>query len=175
MTAMRTLRTRILIGLLPTLMIVVALGLWAVGMFYRLGGSIDRILRENYRSVLAAEGMKEAIDRMDSALLFQIAGQEDRGRRQYEEYRGRFLEQLRIEQGNITLPGEQELADELAGLFDRHAAAAGRFIDVPEAREAPRTEVYFRELLPAFEAIRDRADRVLAINQDNMTAMDLQA
>ena len=71
---MKTLQTKLLIGLLPTLAILVALGLWAIVMFYRLGGNIDVILRENYRSVLAAEGMKEALERMDSALLFAIGG-----------------------------------------------------------------------------------------------------
>ena len=62
-----TLRTKLLIGLTPLLAIMVGLGLWAVAMFARLGGKIDVILRENYRSVLAAEGMKEALERMDSA------------------------------------------------------------------------------------------------------------
>ena len=52
--------------------IMVGLGLWAIIMFSRLGNNIDVILRENYRSVLAAEGMKEALERIDSALLFAI-------------------------------------------------------------------------------------------------------
>ena len=49
-------------------------GLWAIIMFYRLGGNIDVILRENFTSILAAEGMKEAIERMDSGLLFAVGG-----------------------------------------------------------------------------------------------------
>ena len=64
---MKTLKSKLLIGLLPTLVILAALGLWAIVMFYRLGNNIDVILRENYRSVLSAERMKEAIERMDSA------------------------------------------------------------------------------------------------------------
>ena len=51
----RTLRTKLLIGLTPLLAIMVGLGLWAITMFTRLGGKIDVILRENYKSVLAAE------------------------------------------------------------------------------------------------------------------------
>ena len=34
-------------------------------MFCGLGGNIDVILRENYRSVLAVERMKEALERAD--------------------------------------------------------------------------------------------------------------
>jgi signal transduction histidine kinase len=144
-------------------------------MFYRLGGNIDVILRENYRSVLAAEGMKEAIERMDSGLLFAVGGQETRGRAQFEEHRPRFEAQLEIEQGNITLPGEQELADDLARLFRRYLAAADRFFGLPAEQGGRRGEVYFGELLPTFDEIRKRADQVLTLNQDNMTAMDQRA
>src|SRR5206468_2911747 len=48
----KTLRIKLLLGIAPLLTIMVALGLWAVVMFTRLGGRIDVILRENYRSVL---------------------------------------------------------------------------------------------------------------------------
>src|SRR4051794_20836755 len=106
-----TLRTKLLIGLTPLLALMVGLGLWAIVMFSRLGGNIDVILKENYRSVLAAEGMKEALERIDSALLFAIGGEEKLAREQFDEYRPLFERNLEIEQGNITLPGEQEMAD----------------------------------------------------------------
>src|SRR4051795_13253745 len=116
-----TLRTKLLIGLTPLLALMVALGLWAIVMFSRLGGKIDVILRENYRSVLAAQTMKEALERMDSAALFAIGGRDDRGRRQFTEYRPVFEKNLRIERDNITLPGEQAAADRLASLYGDYA------------------------------------------------------
>ena len=128
----RTLRTRLLIGIAPLLAIMVGLGLWAVFMFSRLGGNIDVILRENYRSVLAAENMKEALERMDSSFLFAIGGQETRARDQFREYRPIFDKHLKIEQGNITLPGEQELADELTTLHERYVRLAERFFALPK-------------------------------------------
>jgi two-component system, NtrC family, sensor histidine kinase KinB len=175
MAKVRTLGTKILIGLLPTLAILVALGLWAIVMFYHLGGNIDVILRENFRSVLAAEGMKEAIERMDSGLLFTVAGREPLGREQFAKYRTRFEEQLRIEQGNITLPGEQELADDLERLFRKYLASAERFFALPAEPASRRVDLYFNELGPTFVEIHDQADRVLDLNQDNMRAMDLRA
>ena len=87
---LKTLQTKLLIGLLPTLAILVGLGLWAIVMFYRLGGNIDVILRENYTSILAAEGMKEAIERMDSGLLFAVGGRDQHGREQFDANRPRF-------------------------------------------------------------------------------------
>src|SRR3954447_20145925 len=98
---LRSLRARMLLGIAPLLAIMVALGVWAIVMFSRLGGNIDVILRENYRSVLAAENMKEALERMDSALLFAIGGEEQQARDQFAEYRPAFEKNLHTEQNNI--------------------------------------------------------------------------
>ncbi|HKI16794.1 MAG TPA: ATP-binding protein [Isosphaeraceae bacterium] len=172
---MKTLQTKLLIGLLPTLAILVGLGLWAIIMFYHLGGNIDVILRENYRSILAAERMKEAVERMDSGLLFAVGGRDQRGREQFNQNRPHFEENLTIEQGNITLPGEGGLAESLDSLFHGYIASADRFFAIPADQIGQRTDLYFRELLPTFEAIKTRADEVLVLNQDNMTAMDRRA
>src|SRR5947208_1086791 len=96
-----TLRTKLLVGLTPLLVLMVGLGLWAIVMFARLGGNIDVILRENYRSVRAAQEMKEALERMDSAALFAIVGREDRAREQFAEYRDHFRSNLKLEQNNV--------------------------------------------------------------------------
>ena len=171
----RTLRSKLLLGIAPLLAIMVGLGLWAVVMFSRLGGNIDVILRENYRSVLAAQNMKEALDRMDSALLFAIGGQEARAQDQFREFRPNFERSLQVEHGNITLPGEQEMADDLSMLYGRYVALADRFFAIPAAEVAGRTSLYFSQLFPAFNRIKDRADDILKLNQRNMEDMDLKA
>ena len=140
-----------------------------------LGGSIDVILRENYRSVLAAQSMKESLERMDSAFLFAIGGKEARGRDQLRESRPEFERNLRIEQGNITLPGEQELADELTSLYGRYVVLSDQFFALPPAESEGRTSVYFSQLLPTFNRIKDRADDILNLNQRNMEVMDRRA
>jgi signal transduction histidine kinase len=172
---LKTLQTKLLLGLLPTLAILVVLGLWAIVMFYRLGGNIDVILRENYTSILAAEGMKEAIERMDSGLLFAVGGRDRHGREQFEANRPRFLEQLKVELANITLQGEGELAHSVDQLFKQYVEHAEQFFTLPDEPPERRAEVYFGELLPRFEKIKSNADQILAINQENMSAMDRRA
>ena len=172
---MKTLQTKILIGLLPTLAIVVVLGLWAIVMFYRLGGNIDVILRENYTSILAAEGMKEAIERMDSGLLFAVGGRDQYGKAQFDEYRPRFLAHLAAEKANITLPGEGGLAESLEQLFGQYIESAERFFAQPNLPPERLSAIYFGELKPAFDKIKAVADEILVLNQKNMTAMDRRA
>jgi NtrC-family two-component system sensor histidine kinase KinB len=95
-------RKRILIGLLPLLVLLVAIGCYAIALFFRLGGAIDTILRENYASVVASQNMKESAERMDSALCFTLAGEWDRARKMYDENLPIFEQNLR--RNSITSP-----------------------------------------------------------------------
>jgi signal transduction histidine kinase len=173
----RTLRTKLLIGLMPLLAILVGLGLWAVVMFARLGNNIDVILKENYRSVLYAERMKEALERMDSALLFALAGEEDQARAQFAENRPRFVENLAAENANVTLSaeGEAQMAADLTRLHARFEEQAERFFALASDEVAARKRLYFNQLYPTFQQIKNRADDVLRINQRNMEDMDARA
>src|SRR3954462_6778759 len=103
----------IFIGLAPLFVLLIATGAYAVTLFHKLGNQVDVILRENFRSVLAGQQMKEAAERMDSALFFSLAGEEDRGRKLYAQNLPLFRESLQTEMGNITVPGEARLAESL--------------------------------------------------------------
>ena len=173
MLMIKSLRMKLLIGIAPLLAIVVGLGLWAIVMFLRLGGNIDVILRENYQSVLAAQNMKEALERMDSSLLFAIGGEEARGREQLAESRLLFDKNFEAERNNITIhPREDQLVSELTTLREKYMKLTERFF---AATPGERTRLYFTEALPTFNRIKDRADDVLNLNQSNMEAMDHQA
>ncbi len=166
-------KQRIFLGLAPLFVLLVATGAFAVSLFAKLGSSVDVILRENFRSVLAGQQMKETAERMDSALSFSLAGEEERGRKMYAENLPAFRENLRIELANITLPGEQELADKVERLHGEYAARAEAFWKTNE-NEA-RRKMYFGEMLPAFTEIKDTAQEIIRINQDNMVLADRDA
>ena len=170
-----TLRTKLTLGFLPLLAILIGLGLWAIVMFYGLGGSIDVILRENYRSVLAVERMKEALERMDSGCMFEISGRNEKARTQFDKSKVEFDKHLAFEQSNITIPGEQDLVDELAAEYAKYIKLASSYFDLHSATAAERSEFYFSRLLPTFEKIKRLEDGVLDMNQRNMELMDQKA
>ncbi|MBK7769541.1 MAG: hypothetical protein IPI48_03125 [bacterium] len=66
---MSGLRGRLLFGFGTLLAVVAGLGLLTVSQVDELGQSVDVILRENYRSVVACQDMKEALERIDSGVL----------------------------------------------------------------------------------------------------------
>lgn len=167
------LRNRIILGLAPIFILLIAMGIYAVSLFAKLGGAVDIILRENFRSVLAAQNMKESAERMDSALFFSLVAEEERGSRMYEQNLPIFRENLKIELGNITLPGERELAEKIAALHDRYVKQAETFWSTADLTR--RRQMYFSEMLPTFTEIKDTADKILRINQDAMVKADREA
>src|SRR5947199_6176338 len=137
-----SLRRRILLTLAPLLLLVAALGGAGVVLLQRLGGRTDLILRENYDSVRAMFRLNEALERIDSASQFALAGREDDARRQYRDNWPRFDEQLHVESNNITLPGEDELARRLAALAQDYHRRGDQFYARP-AGDAERPRAYF--------------------------------
>jgi signal transduction histidine kinase len=144
-----------------------AVGIYAIFLFSKLGGAIDVILRENYRSVVASQNMKEAAARMDSGLLFMLGGEEERGKRLFQEAVPLFETNSDIESQNITLPGEGDLENKLRQLHAQYMDATAKFFALAPSDPARRA-LYFDQLLPVFNAVQETAGRILEINQQNM-------
>jgi signal transduction histidine kinase len=160
-----SLRAKLLLALSP-LLFALAVAVVAGGvMSTRLGSSSRKIFDDNYRSVLAAERMKEAAERFDSGAVFVILGQRELGAAQVATSRRKFDDELKVEEQNITEPGETEAAARLRKLWTDYQERYGRFTAMPEANQK---EFYFSELLPAFVAVKDAADVILDMNQDAM-------
>ncbi len=165
-----TLRHRILLTLLPLLAIVAVLGAAGFALLSRLGSRADQILRENYDSVRYMERLGEALERIDSSFLFALAEHEKQAVQQYGAYWDQFDLYLQKELGNITLPGERELAERLSTLSQTYRLDGNAFFRLGQA---DRQSAYFGEagrpgLLNAFTRLKATANEILRINQENM-------
>jgi NtrC-family two-component system sensor histidine kinase KinB len=73
--------------------------------------------QQNYRSILAAEKMMEAIERQDRAALLLILGREKEAPGQFHEYEITFLQWLARAKDNLTMYGFKKLIDYNNRLF----------------------------------------------------------
>ncbi|HEY5677393.1 MAG TPA: PAS domain-containing sensor histidine kinase, partial [Myxococcales bacterium] len=103
-----SLRAKLLLALAPLALVLVVLGTVSVQGMRSLGEGSQLILKDNYRSVLAAQSMKEAIERIDSAALFLVAGRREQALAQANPNLAAFEAQLKAQESNITEPGEAE-------------------------------------------------------------------
>jgi len=162
-----TLNRRLLLGISPLLVIFLAVGLYAIYLFTRLGGAIDVTMRENYRSVVYSQNMEEASERMDSGLLFALGGEEARGKELFQQNVPVFEKNSDDEAKNITLPGEGDLEAKVQRLHANYLDLANRFFALPPSDPARRA-LYLNELLPVFTEVKETANQILEINQQNM-------
>ncbi len=165
-----TLRHRIIVAMIPLFALLLALGGTATFLIYDLGNRIDRILRENYDSVIYMRDLNEALERIDSSFQFTLAGHEKDSRKQYEDNWKLFDERVTDEQNNITLSGEAELAEKLAALGRRYRQQGDKFYASPAS---DRDLLYFGGqdqpgLYKTFQEIKAVSGNILKINQDNM-------
>jgi signal transduction histidine kinase len=161
-----TLGSKLLLAQSPTAIAVIVVGALASYTNGKLGRSSELILKDNYRSVLAAQRMKESIERIDSAALFIVAGEHEAGARQADQYVPLFERELAAQEGNVTEAGEPQATRALRARWNDYIAHLRAFTVLPT--DAEHRQAYFATLQPAFVKVKEGADVILAINQDAM-------
>ncbi|NMW17536.1 MAG: HAMP domain-containing protein [Chlorobiaceae bacterium] len=160
-------RQKLVLGFSGVLLIVAAMGWITIRQIDQLGGAIDVILKQNYRSVVACQDMTEALERIDSGVLFTFSGHYDEGMNNIREHELNFRKALGVELGNITLPGEGQKALQIRSLFSEYIGVVKQVTE-PSLSLSKRQRTYFSTLLPLFRNIKQLSGQVLEMNQSNM-------
>lgn len=161
-------RTKVLAGYgLVLLLIVFVLG-WAIHNLLRLGQASDAILSENYRSILAAENMIDALERQDSGVLLFILGFESEGTSQFQENERRFLQWVARARDNITIGGEEEIVARIDSAYGEYLRTFTTFMQTSAATGRRQALHYHDALLPAFLAVRQASVDLRDLNQHTM-------
>ncbi len=173
---MRNLRRQLWFSHLLLVLLLVIVMIGAVVNFFKLGRSIDRILKDNYKSVVAAQDMQETLERQDSAATFYLAGQTERARKQYEANVPLFREAYQTEAHNITESGEQQLAEEIGLQFAAYSTDIKKLLYAsPPLTSDQSRRLYFKSLEPAFVRLKQSAQDVLTLNQNAIMHADAAA
>src|SRR6185295_1374056 len=176
-----SLRTKLLLGYLVFVGALVVLGGWSAWRLREMGGVSRRIIANNYDSVVAAQDMKESLERQDSAALFALLGAHDKASSQLRDYRVRFDADFRKAENNITEVGERDSIDAIRRdrdvyyqMFDAFMAKVNATESAPNnaARDEELTErnEYFTRLEPQFNKLRAECEHLLQLNQRAMLA-----
>ena len=163
-----TLRKKILIGYGITLAVAMVVFLWAFVNLLRLGRASDAILSENYRSILAAENMIDAIERQDSGTLLIISGYEDDGLKQFRTSESLFLQWLGRAKDNITIEGEDEIINSIDTGYSSYLVNFSSLKLLLRTEQKKAATYYHEKVLPSFTAVRDACIHLRDINEGTM-------
>ena len=137
-------RHRLILGFGGLLAVVVVVGVLTMTQIDHLGKAIDVILKENYRSVIACQNMKESLERMDSGILYTLAGNSREGNQLIEKHAKLFRSALDVELGNITIPGELEKARRIELLFDEYLQEIPMVTTDSQSLQVRQTAIFCR-------------------------------
>ena len=116
-----SLRSKLLLAQAPLALVLALLGVVALRTLSELGRSSQRILKDNYRSVLAAQRMKDALEQMD--------------RKRSPEAAAQFEAELKAQEDNLTEPGEKELTERLRQEWTAYQQGQPRYAQVRDAAQ----------------------------------------
>ena len=163
-----TLRKKIFLGYGITLGLMVFVLIWAFVNLRQLGQASDAILRENYRSILAAENMVYALERQDSAILLILLGFEDEGWKQFRENEGQFFQWLGRAKDNITIEGEDKIVQGIEAGYASYLHQASEIKPIAISDSRKTATLYHETVLPSFLQVRSLCIHLREINQETM-------
>ncbi|HZZ85548.1 MAG TPA: ATP-binding protein [Anaeromyxobacteraceae bacterium] len=161
-----TLRTKLLLAQAPLVLVLLALGLTTLRTVSVLGRSSQDILKDNYRSALAAERMAGAAAALDRAALRLALGRPPAEvPAELEALARRCEAELRFQEANVTEPGEGDATRELRARWTSFRAAGAQLRTLAPPR---RPAFYLEAVEPAAAGFARAAAEVLGINQEAM-------
>jgi len=172
------LRLKLLLSYLIFVTALIVLGGWSAWRLREMGGVSRRIISNNYDSVVAAQEMKESLERQDSAALFALLGARDKAMVQLREHRARFDTNFQKAANNITEVGEPEAVEAIRRDRDTYYQMFDGFMNrvngteslssIREGEELAERNEYFTRLEPQFNKLRAECEHLLQLNQRAM-------
>jgi PAS domain S-box-containing protein len=161
---------------------LIVLGGWSAWRLREMGDVSRRIISNNYDSVVAAQEMKESLERQDSAGVFALLGAREKAEAQLREHRARFDANFKKAENNITETGEREAIEAIRRDRDTYYQMFDAFmvkVNATEVLQAERVsrgdelaerKEYFTRLEPQFNKLRAECEHLLQLNQRAMLA-----
>jgi len=166
-------RQKLSLGFGGLLAILLVVGGLSIVLLNRYSGTLERVFRENYDSVVYAQSMREAVDGLDDIVQFRLWGEDGQRSRSPDALIAKFESNLKKEEGNLTLPGEDAIARALHDKWYGTESVAGykaellNLLNVRPAEVAVRDQ-YRQRLLPAALSLKDSAQQIIELNVKNM-------
>jgi NtrC-family two-component system sensor histidine kinase KinB len=163
-----TLRKKILIGYGLALCLIIAVIVWSLINMVRLGNAAEAILKENYKSILAAENMINSLERQDSAILLLILNYPDEAIKQFRENENHFLLWLGRAKDNVTIPGEEKIIENIDAGYSQYLVKFSNLQTMLHSNADKAAGFYHESVLPSSQSVRQECIQLREINQNTM-------
>ncbi len=161
-----SLRRKILLGYGIALILTATVLIWAVWNLLSLGRASDAILRNNYRSIIAASSMLSALDLQYADITLFLSNHDPSIPGRFRAGESDFLMWLGRAADNITEPGEPEIIASLQRSYARFLEQSNRMLS--EKPDETGLSNSLRALSESFRLVRENCIRLRELNQAAM-------
>ncbi len=167
------LRSKLRLALFPLVATTALTGVFAFATVSTLATRAAAILKDNQRSILAAQKMLDAVARVDGALVDVLLQRDGAAQAVARDQLLRLERELRIQESNITEPDEALVTQELRAAATRYVETTQHLLTLAAGPAWPA--VYSTQARPALERVNTALQRVLDINQDAVVRKSMEA
>lgn len=159
------LKTKLSLGLGFLFFIILALVGFCTYYVGTLAQEADNILKDNYNSIVYSRNMLSALDDMRTSVANTALNKAESGQKSayyeqlFESGRKIFEANLKEESNNITEIHEKEYVEKLTQDYGTYLKLCGRMKE-----GAKESSVYFKDFLPASEALRQSINGIYDVN-----------
>ncbi len=177
------LRTRLLLSFVPFIVILLAIGVYAIALFSRIARTVDVKVPENYQRVLAAQSMKLYLLRMEEGVLIAVGGNHGVGETELEwnstgnsafgsavfrQNQGNFEENLQLLLRNAGSSPDNSVTRRLAARYETYLAACTNIFALDQIAEQRR--IFQENVYPTMHVIDHLLDDIYHLNHNAILA-----
>lgn len=178
----KTLKGKITLVYVGLVVLTAAVGFISVLSLWRMEGSVNGLMSNNYKSISAVQKMSGALDQEDNAIIAYLMQGEKSGIDKFYEGNNLFSGYYRIESGNVTEKGEQDYVNHIGTQYN---ALLKSFTEIRNMQEIQGKAVaagyYASTVRPIISKLRAEMNNIITLNQNamfrkkNNTSSDVKA
>jgi PAS domain S-box-containing protein len=165
----KTLKEKISLVYLCLVISIAIVGAVSVINLYRLSGTIDGLMSNNYKSLSIVSNMMEAIERQDSAILIYMNVDRQKGIDLFTSNSNLFLKWFNDEVNNITEEGEKEYVHKIKEYYSEYIKS---FSELKEIRNNQglnnAVDFYNFKIMPDFNKLKLEMHDLSHLNEKSM-------
>lgn len=163
-----SLRVQLLISHLVLVLLLGFVMSVGVGAFFTVSRALDRVLQENFRSVMAVQMMRDSLDKQRTAFDQFLAERPEDAGTTFEREWARFGEALEVAEDASTDDAQKRKLGQVKDVAVRYEAAIRRALNSRRGDVETRVEILNQAVDPRLGELIALSDEFLDINQSQI-------
>lgn len=166
---MRSIKTKILSIYIFLISLIFLVAFVSIYNLYSLNKAVDGLIASNYRSIVAAQKMLDALERQDSYELIFMQVEPENTIKSFYENQNEFITYLTKAKDNITETEELKVIEKVSSNYITYS---DQFLKLQEIKSSSGIEAasnfYNNEIYPVFLSVKKGCSELLEVNETAM-------